>query len=89
MYFSIISPRKFDASPCDRKSRRTAVPEASRVRAPDSPMAGEERSPSRPGRRRILLAKVEDESLEEAVLKAWLRPAISKPEDLALLGLDA
>ena len=37
----------------------------------------------------VVLAKVEDGSLEEAVLKAWLWPAISKPEDRALFGLDA
>jgi hypothetical protein len=36
----------------------------------------------------VVLAKVEDGSLEEAVLKAWLRPAISKPEDRALFDLD-
>jgi hypothetical protein len=35
------------------------------------------------------LAKVEDGSLEEAVLKAWLRPAITKPEDRALFELDS
>lgn len=37
----------------------------------------------------VILAKLEDGSLEEAVLKAWLKPAIHKPEDRALLGLDA
>jgi hypothetical protein len=37
----------------------------------------------------IVLAKVEDGSLEEAVLKEWLRPAISKPEDRALFELDS
>jgi hypothetical protein len=37
----------------------------------------------------VVLAKVEDGSLEEAVLKAWLQPAITKPEDRALFGLDA
>lgn len=37
----------------------------------------------------VILAKLEDGSLEEAVLKAWLKPAISKPEDRALFGLDA
>jgi hypothetical protein len=36
----------------------------------------------------IVLAKVEDGSLEEAVLKEWLRPAIAKPEDRALFELD-
>jgi hypothetical protein len=37
----------------------------------------------------VVLARVEDGSLEEEVLKTWLRPAISKPEDRALFGLDA
>jgi hypothetical protein len=37
----------------------------------------------------VILAKVEDGSLEEGVLKGWLQPAISNPEDRALLGLDA
>lgn len=37
----------------------------------------------------VVLAKVEDGSLEEAVLKAWLHPAITKTEDRALFGLDA
>jgi len=37
----------------------------------------------------VVLAKVEDGSLNEAVLKAWLHPAISKPEDRELFGLDA
>lgn len=36
----------------------------------------------------IILAKIEVGSLEEAVLKAWLRPAITKPQDRALFGLD-
>jgi hypothetical protein len=36
----------------------------------------------------VVLAMVEDGSLEQALLKAWLRPAIAKPEDRALLGLD-
>jgi hypothetical protein len=36
----------------------------------------------------VVLAKVEDRSLEEAVLKEWLRPAITKPEDRVLFGLD-
>lgn len=35
----------------------------------------------------VVLAKVEDGSLEETVLKAWLEPAITKAEDRALLGL--
>jgi hypothetical protein len=37
----------------------------------------------------VVLARVEEGSLEEEVLKAWLRPTISKPEDRALFGLDA
>jgi hypothetical protein len=37
----------------------------------------------------VVLAKVEDGSLEEAVLKAWLRPAITRPEDRALFELDS
>jgi len=37
----------------------------------------------------VILAKVEDRSFEEAVLKAWLQPAITKVEDRALSGLDA
>jgi hypothetical protein len=36
----------------------------------------------------VVLAKVEDGSLKEAVLKEWLGPAITKPEDRALLRLD-
>jgi hypothetical protein len=36
----------------------------------------------------VVLAKVEDGSLEEAVLKAWLHPAITKAEDRALFQLD-
>jgi hypothetical protein len=36
----------------------------------------------------VVLAKVEDGSLEEAVLKAWLDPAITKAEDRTLFGLD-
>jgi len=37
----------------------------------------------------VVLAKVEDGSLEEAVLKAWLHPAITRPEDRVLFELDA
>ena len=37
----------------------------------------------------VVLARVEDGSLEEAVLKAWLRPAITKPEDRVLFELDS
>jgi hypothetical protein len=36
-----------------------------------------------------ILAKVDDRSLEEAVLKAWLHPASARPEDRALFGLEA
>ncbi len=43
-------------------------------------------------RRRVLvgavaLERVEKGLLEEAVLKSWLDPAISRPEDRALFGL--
>ena len=37
----------------------------------------------------VVLVKVEDGSFEEAVLKAWLDPAITRLEDRALFGLDA
>jgi len=37
----------------------------------------------------VVLAKVEDGSLEEAVLKAWLHPAITRPEGRVLFELDA
>jgi len=37
----------------------------------------------------VVLLKVEDGSLEEAVLKAWLDQAIMRLEDRALFGLDA
>jgi hypothetical protein len=36
----------------------------------------------------IVLAKVEAGEIEEATLKQWLRPALSKPEDRVLFGLD-
>lgn len=36
----------------------------------------------------IILAKVEAGEIEEKTLKQWLRPAISKPEDRVLFGLD-
>ena len=36
----------------------------------------------------IVLAKVEDGSLEEAVLNAWLDPAITRAEDRELFGLS-
>ena len=35
----------------------------------------------------IVLAKVEAGEIEEATLKQWLRPALSKPEDRALFDL--
>jgi hypothetical protein len=35
----------------------------------------------------VVLAKVGDGSIEEELLKAWLRPAITKAEDRALFGL--
>jgi hypothetical protein len=37
----------------------------------------------------IVLAKVEDGSLEEAVLKSWLDPAITRDEDRKLFELDS
>jgi hypothetical protein len=37
----------------------------------------------------VVLAKVEDGSLDEAVLRAWLDPAVTRLEDRALFGLDA
>ena len=36
----------------------------------------------------IVLAKVEDGSLEEKILRQWLDPKLEKPEDRALFGLD-
>ena len=33
--------------------------------------------------------RIEDRSFEEAVLKAWLQPAIATVEVRALFGLDA
>jgi hypothetical protein len=36
----------------------------------------------------VVLAKVEDGSLEEAVLKKWLDPAITRKEDRALFELE-
>jgi hypothetical protein len=36
----------------------------------------------------IVLAKVEAGEIEEVTLKQWLRPALSKPEDRVLFGLD-
>jgi hypothetical protein len=37
----------------------------------------------------VVLAKVEDGSLEEAVLKKWLDPAITREEDRKLFELDS
>jgi len=37
----------------------------------------------------VVLAKVENGSLDEKILKQWLHPAISKPEDRALFGRDS
>jgi hypothetical protein len=37
----------------------------------------------------IVLAKVEDGSIEEKILKAWLDPELEKAEDRALFGLAA
>lgn len=36
----------------------------------------------------VVLAKVEDVSLDESVLKEWLGPVITKAEDRALFGLS-
>lgn len=37
----------------------------------------------------VVLAKVEDGSIEENTLKSWLDPALEKAEDRALFGLAA
>jgi hypothetical protein len=37
----------------------------------------------------VVLAKVEDGSLEEAVLKKWLHPAITREDDRKLFELDS
>jgi len=36
----------------------------------------------------VVLAKVEAGEIEEKTLKQWLHPALTKPEDRALFGLD-
>ena len=36
----------------------------------------------------VVLAKVEAGEIEEKTLKQWLGPALAKPEDRALFGLD-
>jgi hypothetical protein len=36
----------------------------------------------------VILAKVEAGEIEEATLKQWMRPTLTKPEDRALFGLD-
>jgi hypothetical protein len=36
----------------------------------------------------VVLAKVEAGEIEETTLKQWLHPALTKPEDRALFGLD-
>jgi hypothetical protein len=36
----------------------------------------------------VVLEKIETGEIEEATLKQWLGPALSKPEDRALFGLD-
>lgn len=36
----------------------------------------------------VVLAKIETGEIEENTLKQWLRPALIKPEDRALFGLD-
>jgi hypothetical protein len=37
----------------------------------------------------VVLAKVDAGEIEENTLKQWLHPAITKPEDRALFGLNA
>jgi hypothetical protein len=37
----------------------------------------------------VVLAKVEAGEIEEKILKQWLDPAVTKPEDRALFGLEA
>jgi hypothetical protein len=37
----------------------------------------------------VVLAKVEAGEIEEATLKQWMHPALTKPEDRQLFGLDA
>ncbi len=36
----------------------------------------------------VVIAKVEAKEIDEAMLKDWLKPAISRPEDRAFFGLD-
>jgi hypothetical protein len=36
----------------------------------------------------VILAKVEAGEIEESALKQWMRPALTKPEDRALFGLE-
>jgi hypothetical protein len=36
----------------------------------------------------VVLAKVEAGEIEEKTLKQWLHPAVTRPEDRALFGLD-
>jgi hypothetical protein len=37
----------------------------------------------------VVLEKVEAGEIDEKTLKQWLHPALAKPEDRALFGLDA
>ena len=37
----------------------------------------------------VVLAKLETGEIVESTLKQWLRPALTKPEDRQLFGLDA
>ena len=37
----------------------------------------------------VVLARVETGEIEESTLKQWMRPALTKPEDRQLFGLDA
>ena len=36
----------------------------------------------------VVLAKIEAGEIEEKILKQWLNPALTKPEDRALFSLD-
>ena len=36
----------------------------------------------------VVLAKVEAGEIEESALKQWMHPALTKPEDRALFGLE-
>jgi hypothetical protein len=36
----------------------------------------------------VVLAEVEAGEIEEKIFKQWLHPALAKPEDRALVGLE-